>query len=142
MSFMYQALERNLRMLFTGSSQRPRKHVSSPLASYFLSCPYARLGWWVRVCLAPCACPCRLTDGVSGPCCPSIRHHQRYLGYVVVTLRCLLHVGQDVCANLAELPHPQGWGAQGAARVSVRGDRWPQVWGVTALEGEAQTVVW
>ncbi|XP_059530224.1 phosphatidylinositol-glycan-specific phospholipase D isoform X2 [Myotis daubentonii] len=45
MSFMYQTLERNLRTLFTGSSQRPRKHVSSPLASYFLSCPYARLGW-------------------------------------------------------------------------------------------------
>ncbi|EPQ05831.1 Phosphatidylinositol-glycan-specific phospholipase D [Myotis brandtii] len=56
MSFMYQTLERNLRTLFTGSSQRPRKHMSSPLASYFLSCPYARLGWWVRVCLAPCVC--------------------------------------------------------------------------------------
>lgn len=49
LSFMYQTLERNLRTLFTGSSQRPRKHVASPLASYFLSCPYARLGWWVRV---------------------------------------------------------------------------------------------
>ncbi|KAK1328836.1 hypothetical protein QTO34_011005 [Cnephaeus nilssonii] len=45
LSFMYQTLERNLRTLFTGSSQRPRKHVASPLASYFLSCPYARLGW-------------------------------------------------------------------------------------------------
>ncbi|XP_016071748.1 PREDICTED: phosphatidylinositol-glycan-specific phospholipase D [Miniopterus natalensis] len=45
LSFMYQTLERNLRMIFTGSSQRPQKHVSSPLASYFLSRPYARLGW-------------------------------------------------------------------------------------------------
>lgn len=45
LSFMYQALERNIRMIFTGSSQRPLKHVSSPLASYFLSLPYARLGW-------------------------------------------------------------------------------------------------
>ncbi|KAM7053920.1 phosphatidylinositol-glycan-specific phospholipase D isoform 3-T3 [Molossus nigricans] len=44
-SFMYQALERNLRMIFTGSSQRPKKHVSSPLASYFSTRPYARLGW-------------------------------------------------------------------------------------------------
>lgn len=45
MSFMYQALERNLRMIFMGSSQRPKKHVSSPLASYFSTRPYARLGW-------------------------------------------------------------------------------------------------
>ncbi|XP_045407845.1 phosphatidylinositol-glycan-specific phospholipase D [Lemur catta] len=44
-SFMYQALERNLRTMFTGGSQGSRKHVSSPLASYFLSFPYARLGW-------------------------------------------------------------------------------------------------
>lgn len=42
---MYQTLERNLRTIFTGSSQRPLKHVSSPLASYFLSRPYSRLGW-------------------------------------------------------------------------------------------------
>ncbi|XP_053771165.1 phosphatidylinositol-glycan-specific phospholipase D isoform X4 [Desmodus rotundus] len=45
LSFMYQTLERNLRTIFTGSSQRPLKHVSSPLASYFLSRPYSRLGW-------------------------------------------------------------------------------------------------
>lgn len=45
MSFMYQALERNLRVIFTGSSQRPKKHVSSPLASYFSTRPYGRLGW-------------------------------------------------------------------------------------------------
>uniref|UniRef100_A0A452RWF4 Phosphatidylinositol-glycan-specific phospholipase D n=1 Tax=Ursus americanus TaxID=9643 RepID=A0A452RWF4_URSAM len=43
--FMYQALERNIWTMFTGSSQPSRKHVSSPLASYFLSIPYARLGW-------------------------------------------------------------------------------------------------
>ncbi|XP_045442768.1 phosphatidylinositol-glycan-specific phospholipase D isoform X2 [Pipistrellus kuhlii] len=42
---VYQALERNLRTLLTGSPRRPRKHASSPLASYFVSCPYARLGW-------------------------------------------------------------------------------------------------
>ncbi|XP_054421001.1 phosphatidylinositol-glycan-specific phospholipase D [Pteronotus mesoamericanus] len=45
LSFVYKTLERNLRTIFTGSSQRPPKHVSSPLASYFLSRPYARLGW-------------------------------------------------------------------------------------------------
>ncbi|XP_008578807.1 PREDICTED: phosphatidylinositol-glycan-specific phospholipase D [Galeopterus variegatus] len=44
-SFVYQALERNLRTMFTGSSQDPLKYVSSPLMSYFLSLPYARLGW-------------------------------------------------------------------------------------------------
>uniref|UniRef100_A0A8C2MUK0 Phosphatidylinositol-glycan-specific phospholipase D n=1 Tax=Cricetulus griseus TaxID=10029 RepID=A0A8C2MUK0_CRIGR len=44
-TFMYQNLERNLRMMFSGSSQTPLKHVSSPSASYFLSVPYARLGW-------------------------------------------------------------------------------------------------
>ncbi|KAM5293790.1 phosphatidylinositol-glycan-specific phospholipase D isoform 3-T3 [Glossophaga mutica] len=45
LSVMYRTLERNLRTIFTGSTQRPLKHVSSPLASYFLSRPYARLGW-------------------------------------------------------------------------------------------------
>ncbi|XP_032950007.1 phosphatidylinositol-glycan-specific phospholipase D isoform X1 [Rhinolophus ferrumequinum] len=45
LSFMYRALERNFRTMFTGSSQRPLNHVPSPLASYFLSVPYARLGW-------------------------------------------------------------------------------------------------
>ncbi|XP_066208870.1 phosphatidylinositol-glycan-specific phospholipase D isoform X1 [Saccopteryx leptura] len=45
LSFMYQALERNLRAIFTGTTQRPQKHVSSPLASYFVARPYARLGW-------------------------------------------------------------------------------------------------
>ncbi|XP_044941041.1 phosphatidylinositol-glycan-specific phospholipase D isoform X1 [Mustela putorius furo] len=45
LTFMYQALERNIRTMFTGSSQRSYKHVSSPLASYFLSFPYTRLGW-------------------------------------------------------------------------------------------------
>uniref|UniRef100_A0A8C0W7D0 Phosphatidylinositol-glycan-specific phospholipase D n=1 Tax=Castor canadensis TaxID=51338 RepID=A0A8C0W7D0_CASCN len=44
-SFMYQALERNIRTMFSGSSRESRKHVSSPSASYFLSVPYARLGW-------------------------------------------------------------------------------------------------
>ncbi|KAM7322746.1 hypothetical protein ACRRTK_018251 [Alexandromys fortis] len=44
-TFMYQALERNLRTMFDGSSQTPLKHVSSPSATYFLSVPYARLGW-------------------------------------------------------------------------------------------------
>lgn len=43
--FMYQALERNIWTVFTGSSQQSRKYVSSPLASYFLSIPYTRLGW-------------------------------------------------------------------------------------------------
>ncbi|XP_046308483.1 phosphatidylinositol-glycan-specific phospholipase D [Marmota monax] len=45
MSFMYQALERNLRTVFMARSQEPLKHISSPLASYFTSVPYARLGW-------------------------------------------------------------------------------------------------
>ncbi|XP_039072651.1 phosphatidylinositol-glycan-specific phospholipase D isoform X4 [Hyaena hyaena] len=45
LTFMYQALERNIRTMFTGNSQQSLKHVSSPLASYFLSVPYARLGW-------------------------------------------------------------------------------------------------
>ncbi|VTJ92141.1 Hypothetical predicted protein, partial [Marmota monax] len=44
MSFMYQALERNLRTVFMARSQEPLKHISSPLASYFTSVPYARLG--------------------------------------------------------------------------------------------------
>ncbi|XP_012890676.1 PREDICTED: phosphatidylinositol-glycan-specific phospholipase D [Dipodomys ordii] len=44
-SFMYQALEQKLRMMFSGSSQKTLKHVSSPSASYFSSVPYARLGW-------------------------------------------------------------------------------------------------
>ncbi|KAF5925094.1 hypothetical protein HPG69_008771 [Diceros bicornis minor] len=45
LSFMYQVLERNIQTMFTGSSHQPSKHISSPLASYFLSLPYARLGW-------------------------------------------------------------------------------------------------
>nr|XP_045722056.1 phosphatidylinositol-glycan-specific phospholipase D [Mirounga angustirostris] len=45
LTFLYQTLERNIRTMFTGSSQQSWKHVSSPLASYFLSVPYARLGW-------------------------------------------------------------------------------------------------
>ncbi|XP_051025324.1 phosphatidylinositol-glycan-specific phospholipase D [Acomys russatus] len=44
-AFVYQTLERNLRTMFMGSSQTSLKHVSSPSASYFLSVPYARLGW-------------------------------------------------------------------------------------------------
>ncbi|XP_053458035.1 phosphatidylinositol-glycan-specific phospholipase D isoform X2 [Nycticebus coucang] len=44
-SFMYQALERNLRTMFTAGSQESQKYVSTPIASYFLSVPYARLGW-------------------------------------------------------------------------------------------------
>ncbi|XP_045151688.1 phosphatidylinositol-glycan-specific phospholipase D [Echinops telfairi] len=44
-SFMYQTLERNVRTMMTGGSQHSLKHVSSPSASYFLSSPYARLGW-------------------------------------------------------------------------------------------------
>lgn len=43
-TFMYQALERNLRTMFT-SSQMSLNRISSPSASYFLSAPYARLGW-------------------------------------------------------------------------------------------------
>ncbi|XP_004406584.1 PREDICTED: phosphatidylinositol-glycan-specific phospholipase D [Odobenus rosmarus divergens] len=45
LTFLYQTLERNVRTMFTGSSQHSWKHVSSPLASYFLSFPYTRLGW-------------------------------------------------------------------------------------------------
>uniref|UniRef100_A0A2K5D723 Phosphatidylinositol-glycan-specific phospholipase D n=1 Tax=Aotus nancymaae TaxID=37293 RepID=A0A2K5D723_AOTNA len=45
MSFMYKALERNIRTMFAGGSELSQKHVSSPLASYYLSRPYARLGW-------------------------------------------------------------------------------------------------
>ncbi|XP_027457400.1 phosphatidylinositol-glycan-specific phospholipase D isoform X2 [Zalophus californianus] len=45
LTFLYQTLERNIRTMFTGSSQQSWKHVSSPLASYFLSFPYTRLGW-------------------------------------------------------------------------------------------------
>ncbi|KAM4834873.1 phosphatidylinositol-glycan-specific phospholipase D isoform 2-T2 [Thomomys bottae] len=44
-SFVYQALEKKLRMMFSSSSWEPLKHVSSPSASYFSSVPYARLGW-------------------------------------------------------------------------------------------------
>ncbi|XP_041626694.1 phosphatidylinositol-glycan-specific phospholipase D isoform X1 [Vulpes lagopus] len=44
LTFMYQALERNIRTMFTGA-QQSWKHVSNPLASYYLSFPYARLGW-------------------------------------------------------------------------------------------------
>ncbi|XP_007948002.1 phosphatidylinositol-glycan-specific phospholipase D [Orycteropus afer afer] len=45
LTFMYQALERNVRTMLTGGSQTSLNHVSSPMASYFLSFPYARLGW-------------------------------------------------------------------------------------------------
>ncbi|XP_017519108.3 phosphatidylinositol-glycan-specific phospholipase D isoform X2 [Manis javanica] len=45
LNFMYQILEKNIRTMFTDSSQQPQKHVSSPLASYFLAFPYTRLGW-------------------------------------------------------------------------------------------------
>nr|XP_035968072.1 phosphatidylinositol-glycan-specific phospholipase D isoform X3 [Halichoerus grypus] len=45
LTFLYQTLGRNIRTMFTGSSQQSWKHVSSPLASYFLSFPYTRLGW-------------------------------------------------------------------------------------------------
>ncbi|XP_054985447.1 phosphatidylinositol-glycan-specific phospholipase D isoform X2 [Sorex araneus] len=45
LAFVYQALERNFYSVFTGSPQKQLKHVSSPSASYFLSSPYARLGW-------------------------------------------------------------------------------------------------
>ncbi|KAF6074567.1 glycosylphosphatidylinositol specific phospholipase D1 [Phyllostomus discolor] len=45
LAVVYRTLERNLRTLFTGGPQRPPNHVSSPLASYFLPRPYARLGW-------------------------------------------------------------------------------------------------
>ncbi|XP_037700492.1 phosphatidylinositol-glycan-specific phospholipase D isoform X2 [Choloepus didactylus] len=45
LSFVYQAFERNIWTVFTGSSQQSLKHVSSPSSSYFLSFPYARLGW-------------------------------------------------------------------------------------------------
>ncbi|XP_055262160.1 phosphatidylinositol-glycan-specific phospholipase D isoform X3 [Moschus berezovskii] len=44
LSFMYTSLERSIREMFIGSSQ-PLTHVSSPSASYYLSFPYARLGW-------------------------------------------------------------------------------------------------
>ncbi|XP_057554047.1 phosphatidylinositol-glycan-specific phospholipase D isoform X2 [Hippopotamus amphibius kiboko] len=44
LSLMYQSLERTIQEMFTGSSQ-PLNHVSSPSASYYLSFPYARLGW-------------------------------------------------------------------------------------------------
>ncbi|EDL32465.1 glycosylphosphatidylinositol specific phospholipase D1, isoform CRA_a, partial [Mus musculus] len=44
-TFMYQTLERNLRLMLAGSSQKNLNHVSSPSASYTLSVPYARLGW-------------------------------------------------------------------------------------------------
>ncbi|XP_006878008.1 PREDICTED: phosphatidylinositol-glycan-specific phospholipase D [Chrysochloris asiatica] len=44
-AFMYHALERNVRKMLTDGSQQLLKHISSPAASYFLSLPYARLGW-------------------------------------------------------------------------------------------------
>ncbi|KAM9234217.1 phosphatidylinositol-glycan-specific phospholipase D isoform 2-T2 [Dugong dugon] len=44
-TFVYQALERKVQTILTGDSQHPLKHVSNPSASYFLSFPYARLGW-------------------------------------------------------------------------------------------------
>lgn len=45
LSFMYRAFERNLRKVFMEGPQQSLKHISSPSASYFLSLPYARLGW-------------------------------------------------------------------------------------------------
>ncbi|KAM6185857.1 phosphatidylinositol-glycan-specific phospholipase D [Rhynchocyon petersi] len=45
LTFMYRALERNVQKLLTGGSQHSLKHVSNPMASYFLSFPYSRLGW-------------------------------------------------------------------------------------------------
>ncbi|XP_014441988.1 LOW QUALITY PROTEIN: phosphatidylinositol-glycan-specific phospholipase D [Tupaia chinensis] len=44
-SFLYQALGRNIQAMFPGGSREPRKHVSSAAASYFSATPYARLGW-------------------------------------------------------------------------------------------------
>ncbi|XP_049740823.1 phosphatidylinositol-glycan-specific phospholipase D isoform X3 [Elephas maximus indicus] len=44
-TFVYQTLESNVRAVLTGGSEHPLKHISSPSASYFLSFPYARLGW-------------------------------------------------------------------------------------------------
>ncbi|XP_003416488.1 phosphatidylinositol-glycan-specific phospholipase D [Loxodonta africana] len=44
-TFVYQTLESNVRAVLTGGSAHPLKHISSPSASYFLSFPYARLGW-------------------------------------------------------------------------------------------------
>ncbi|XP_075399646.1 phosphatidylinositol-glycan-specific phospholipase D [Tenrec ecaudatus] len=44
-TFMYQTLERNVRTMLTGGAHHSLKHISSPSASYFLSSPYARLGW-------------------------------------------------------------------------------------------------
>ncbi|ELW68777.1 Phosphatidylinositol-glycan-specific phospholipase D [Tupaia chinensis] len=46
-SFLYQALGRNIQAMFPGGSREPRKHVSSAAASYFSATPYARLGWYV-----------------------------------------------------------------------------------------------
>ncbi|XP_006888712.1 PREDICTED: phosphatidylinositol-glycan-specific phospholipase D [Elephantulus edwardii] len=45
LTFMYKALERNVRKMLTGGSHQSLKHISNPMASYFLSFPYARLGW-------------------------------------------------------------------------------------------------
>lgn len=45
LSFAYQALEERIRTMLTGSSGEPLKHITSPSASYYLSSPYARLGW-------------------------------------------------------------------------------------------------
>ncbi|XP_074204279.1 phosphatidylinositol-glycan-specific phospholipase D isoform X3 [Camelus bactrianus] len=43
--FMYQNLKTSLQEMLTGSSLETPKHVLRPLASYFLSFPYTRLGW-------------------------------------------------------------------------------------------------
>ncbi|XP_004693375.1 PREDICTED: phosphatidylinositol-glycan-specific phospholipase D isoform X2 [Condylura cristata] len=45
LSYMYQTVQRNLRLMFTEGSRQSLKHISSPSASYFVSIPYARLGW-------------------------------------------------------------------------------------------------
>uniref|UniRef100_H0UXF4 Phosphatidylinositol-glycan-specific phospholipase D n=1 Tax=Cavia porcellus TaxID=10141 RepID=H0UXF4_CAVPO len=44
-TFVYQNLERNLRTMLMGSSENSLKHISRPSGSYYVSLPYARLGW-------------------------------------------------------------------------------------------------
>lgn len=101
---MYQALERNLRTLLTGSSQRPRKQMSRPLASYFVSCPYARLGWWVRHVWLRVPVPVLGPAQCVAPIAPSIR--PRRLGYVV---------SQDACTSL------RGWSSRVLSGPCARG---------------------
>uniref|UniRef100_F6RP30 Phosphatidylinositol-glycan-specific phospholipase D n=1 Tax=Ornithorhynchus anatinus TaxID=9258 RepID=F6RP30_ORNAN len=46
-SSMYSLLAKKMQTVFSGANRESPNHVSSPIASYFVGVPYARLGWAV-----------------------------------------------------------------------------------------------